>query len=220
MQFEERIINNYLKILCPTSLVDFSHRFINYYNNDINRIKSFFEIEEDVDLVVALFDDLEKIGYHYSKTDFSGYFTDNGAAAYVKENGKYSDDYLFKGIMHELVHYLYKNYVYGTDKKRITWVDEGLAQFVSNQKKDFLDDEDSIRNLIIENDGINLNRLNHDDKSFGENNGYKLSIIAIKYLYDNNSHDDFIKIIKDEKTLLNVGENIISDIRRSYGINK
>ena len=36
-------------------------------------------------------------------------------------------------------YHLYKYYVYGKDNERITWVDEGLAQFFSGQKDDLRD---------------------------------------------------------------------------------
>ena len=84
---------------------------------------------------------------------------------------------MFKGIMHELIHHLYKYYVYGKEKERITWVDEGLAQFFSNQKEELKNKEKY--NLFLEENlklinNINLNELNHNDRSFGNNNGYNL----------------------------------------------
>ena len=84
---------------------------------------------------------------------------------------------MFKGLIHELVHHLYKYYVYGKEKERIVWVDEGLAQFLSKQKDD-LQDDFIFEKFLIENvknsSDINLNELNHNDKSFAVK---KLTII-------------------------------------------
>ena len=121
--------------------------------------------------------------------------------------------------MHEITHYFYKYYVYGQDKKRIVWVDEGLAQLVSGQK-DYLNDKnifvDFLNANLKESIDLNLNLLNHDDRSFGNNNGYKLSYIAIRYLFDTNEKNDFLNIIKDEKLLTGVGNNVLRDAWNYY----
>ena len=209
MNFDISIKNNDLTVFCSKNLEEFSNEFISYYNQNIEYIKKELSIDKTVKLIVALTDDEKKAGLVYGKSSFSGFFTNTGCFAYINLNGNKTKDYMFKGLMYELTHHLYKYYVYGQDKERITWVDEGLAQFLSKQKDD-LEDESVFKTFIDENfkliDNINLNELNHDDRSFGNNNGYNLSYIAIRYLYENNSHQEFVNMIKNREKLLKYGD--------------
>ena len=211
--------NSYLTIHCSKNLEDFSNEFINYYKEHIDRIKEELMVTKQTRLIVMLTDDIEKAGFVYGKSSFSGFFNDKGAFAYINLNGDKTKEYIFKGLMHELTHHLYKYYVYGKEKERITWVDEGLAQFLSLQKED-LKDEKKYRLFLEENlkHNINLNELNHNDRSFGKNNGYNLSYIAIRYLYETNSHEKFIEIIKNQEKLLEYGDTILRDIIEVYNL--
>lgn len=211
--------NSYLTIHCSKNLEDFSNEFINYYKEHIDRIKEELMVTKQTRLIVMLTDDIEKAGFVYGKSSFSGFFNDKGAFAYINLNGDKTKEYIFKGLMHELTHHLYKYYVYGKEKERITWVDEGLAQFLSLQKED-LKDEKKYRLFLEENlkHNINLNELNHNDRSFGKNNGYNLSYIAIRYLYETNSHEEFIEIIKSQEKLLEYGDTILRDIIEVYNL--
>ena len=217
MDFDLSIKNNDLTIFCSKSLENFLNEFINYYNENIERVKEELSISQKPKIIVALTDDEEKAGFVYGKSSFSGFFNDKGAFAYINLNGNKTKEYMFKGLIHELIHYLYKYYVYGKDKKRITWIDEGLAQFFSKQKDD-LNNKEKYNLFLEENlkfiDNINLNELNHNDRSFGNNNGYNLSYIAIRHLYETHSHEEFVEIIKSEERLLEIGNTIINQIKK------
>lgn len=222
MDFDLNIKNNDLTIFCSKSLENFSNEFINYYNENIERVKEKLFISQKTKIIVALTDDEEKAGFVYGKSSFSGFFNDTGAFAYINLNGTKTKEYMFKGLIHELIHHLYKYYVYGKDKERITWVDEGLAQFFSNQKEE-LKNKEKYNLFLKENlkliDNIDLNELNHNDRSFGNNNGYNLSYIAIRYLYETHSHEEFIEIIKSKEKLLEIGNVIIGQIRGNEQFN-
>ena len=71
---------------------------------------------------------------------------------------------------------------------------------------------------ILIPDNIDLNKLNHTDRSFGNNNGYNLSYIAIRYLYETHSHEEFINIIKSKEKLLEIGSIIIETIKDNKSI--
>lgn len=204
MNFDLKIEDGNLLVYSSYGLEEFSYKFIDYYKNNIDRIKQMLEINEDLKIIVYLTDNKNIINFPYGVSDFSGYFNNTGAFAYINLKGKKTELYMFKGLMHEIVHHIYKFYVYGKDKERITWVDEGLAQFISGQKED-IDDIDSYNEFLYKNlknnIDINLNNLNHDDMSFGNSNGYNLSYIAIKYLYEISTHKEFIGTIKNADIL-------------------
>ena len=222
MDFDLSIKNNDLTIFCSKSLETFSNEFIDYYNENIERVKEELFISQKTKIIIDITDKKEKAGFVYGKSSFSGFFNDTGAFAYINLKGNKTKEYMFKGLIHELIHHLYKYYVYGKDKERITWVDEGLAQFFSNQKEE-LKNKEKYNFFLEENlkliDNINLNELNHNDRSFGNNNGYNLSYIAIRYLYETHSHEEFIEIIKSKEKLLEIGNVIIGQIRGNEQFN-
>ena len=223
MNFDLKIKNNNLTIFCSNSLENFSNEFINYFNENIGKIKEELSIDQDTKLIVALTDDKTQASFVYGKSSFSGLFTDKGAFAYINLNGNKTKEYMFKGLIHELVHHLYKYYVYGKDNERITWVDEGLAQFISRQKDDLKDDK-TYKTFLKENleysTNIDLNKLNHNDRTFGNNNGYNLSYIAIRYLYETHNHEEFINIIKSKEKLLELGSTLLEQIKEIKDTNK
>lgn len=217
MDFERVITDEGIIIYCDKVLYSFSKEFMNYYKQDILRIKKVLSLDLDINIIFALFSNSDIFGdLPYESNSFAGFFNDTGVTAYVNEYGNYTKDDLFKRLIHESVHFLYENYVYGKDKERITWVDEGLAQFISNQRKD-LEKIADYMNFVVDNIvDFDLNQLNHDDRSFGNNNGYNLAYIAIRYLYESNSHEMFLNIIKDEKYLKSIGSSILKEARKFY----
>lgn len=223
MTFDCKLEDANIIISCSKGLESFSREFINYYNRRIDRIRDELDIADNIKVKVFLTDDEKNAGFVYGKTSFSGYYTDFGAFAYINLNGGKDKEYMFKGLIHELIHHFYNYYVYGIDKERIVWADEGIAELFSN-KYDEYKDEDKYRLFLYENlkdiDSINLNELKHDDRSFGNNNGYKISYIAIRYLYENNTHQDFINIIKNREELLKYGQSIIKEIKNKYDIDR
>ena len=222
MNFDKKVLDGNLIIYCSNDLLDFSYEFINYYKENIGDIKSKLMINKDIILKVALFDIEKQNSFIYGKSDFSGFFNDIGAYAYINLYGEKNKECMFKGLMHELTHHLYKYYVYGKDKKRITWVDEGIAQYISGQKEELLDDNtynDFLKDNLKDIDQLELNKLNHDDRSFGKKNGYNLSYIAIRYLFETNKHKDFIDIISDYDVLIKIGDSVLKGACSYYDIN-
>ena len=66
---------------------------------------------------------------------------------------------------------------------------------------------------------IDLNELNHNDRSFGNKNGYNLSYIAIRYLYETTQQEEFADIIRNEATLKQLGEKILRHAKKHYSSN-
>lgn len=222
MNFDLNIEYGDLTIYCSKELENFSNDFIDYYNKHINIIKTNLGIKKNIKLIVALTDDVSQAYFVYGVSDFSGFFNDDGVFAYINLNGKKNKDYMFKGLMHELTHHLYKYYVYGKEKERITWVDEGIAQFISGQRQELKDItlyNTFLQQNLINIEHLNLNELNHNDKSFRDYNGYNLSYIAIRYLYETKKLEEFINIINNQETLLKIGESILHDVCNYYNMN-
>lgn len=217
-----QITSSNINIYCLRGLEKFSNDFINYCNNNIGYILEKLGIIKYEKIIININYMKNNNDNIYGGTNFSGFFNEKGADVYISLNNGFENNKIFKAIMHEITHHLYKYYVYGKNNPRITWVDEGIAQFISNQFEEY--NEDKVYNkFLLDNlsdiNSFNLNILNHNDRSFGNNNGYNLSYIAIKYLYETNSHDEFIKIIKDKDLLLNIGTTIIDSIKKYYDIN-
>ena len=223
MDFDKKIKDKNLIIYCSNNLEDFAYEFKEYYYKSIKNIKESLDITEEIKIIVALTDKIEEANFVYGKSSFSGFFTDTGAFAFICLNEDKTKEYMFKGLMLEIVHYLYKYYVYGAQKNRIVWVDEGIAQLLSGQKDEFQDDS-LFKEFVIKNikdlQNFNLNTLDHKDKNFGNKNGYNLSYIALKYLHDNFEKQKFLEIIKDENTLKQLGTYIIDEIKNNFVIDK
>lgn len=219
MNYDKKIEQDELTILCSKELENFSNNFIKYYQDNIDYILNVFGINERVKLLIFLTDDADIIDFKYGKSDFAGFFNDTGAFAYINLYGEKDEEYFKKGIMHELIHHLYKFYVYDLNKPRITWVDEGLAQLFSGQKEYLKSIDvynDFLKVNLPNNENIDLNNLNHEDSSFGNCNGYNLAYIAIRYLFEKNSKNDFLNLITDENKLRVNGTNIIDTISNEY----
>ena len=117
---------------------------------------------------------------------------------------------------HELFHIMYQELI--RDKKsieRIMWFDEGMAQLFSGEFKDNFDDWESfVKDTISKTKEVpNLNELSHG-KSFETENysGYKLSLIAVKTIYDKLGLEEFKKLMSDTKKIREYGENILKEI--------
>ena len=222
MKFDMSIKNQDLTIYSSKNLGDFSNEFIIYYNENIERIKNALLVKGNIKQIVAITDDESNANFVYGKSSFSGFFNNTGSFAYINLNGDKTKDYMFKGLMHELTHHLYKYHVYGAAKERITWVDEGLAQLLSGQKEE-LQNNTSYQLFLEENlkdiEDIDLNELNHNDRSFGNKNGYNLSYIAIRYLYETTQQEEFADIIRNEATLKQLGEKILRHAKKHYSSN-
>ena len=222
MNYDLSIKAKNLTVYCSKSLQEFSKEFVDYYSKSIDGIKNNLGVNDDIKLVVFLTDNIKYANFVYGYSDFSGFFNDNGAFAYVNLNGKQDKCLMIRKVIHELVHHIYLYYVYGEKNERITWADEGIAQLFSGQNEK-LNDANLYNDFLSQNlscvKNFNLNQLNHDDKSFLNDNGYNLSYIAVRYLYETNSLDKFINIISNHDILIEIGSSVLKDACSYYGIN-
>lgn len=118
-------------------------------------------------------------------------------------------------LAHEFIHIIYLEFILNNDfYKRVTWLDEGVAQYLSGEMKDL--DFDRYYNDIIDNlkEVPNLNNLNHG-KSFVNDkyNGYALAYITVKYLSETT---DLLEVLKSYNKSLEVGESALKEALEYY----
>ena len=129
---------------------------------------------------------------------------------------------------HEAFHMYYRKYIYKND--RIVWFDEGLAQFLSGENDNWLFDEEKFKDVFTKYNElyIPINNLNEriqgndnvpDDLIFQRQNvfeGYKMSLLIIKYLIDKNGINYIFDILKDNEEIRKIGNNIIDEMIDYY----
>lgn len=129
---------------------------------------------------------------------------------------------------HEAFHIYYKKYVYKDD--RIVWFDEGLAQYLSGENDLWINNEERMSSNFLTfynnykeitnlNDRIQGNSTVPDDLIFSREgifDGYRMSLLAIKYL-DSKYGISYIKeLMKDNKSIRKLGETIINEMIEYY----
>ena len=148
---------------------------------------------------------------------------DNGVYTIKNNNTEYIslDAYMRRVAtpVHEFVHIIYfDNCAHNNNKFRVVWLDEGLAQNLSGEydylEKDFskfIEFYSDIKNntkYIPKLEGIKHgNKFKNDDYDL-----YKLSYLAVKYLFDTMTKDEIYDIIMDYKKSNELGEYIMSDM--------
>ena len=121
---------------------------------------------------------------------------------------------------------MYSKYYYKDN--RITWFDEGLAQYLSGEfEKYSLDDWKNLF-LFYRQNSVNVNnindRINGDEsvpdefifKRKGVFEGYAASLLAVKYLFDEMGENYVYKLIFDNDSIMKIGLNILDIINEYY----
>ena len=184
----KKIIENRKSILKKLQLKDIRKIIINLYDDRKRFVK---EIERD---------------YRESKVPIYCRGTiQNGKIYFLLdtqiERQTYKYEIELRKILHEYIHIIYNEYILNS-KNRITWLDEGLAQNLSNEKGRFLKKKFPILDSNINE--IDLNSLKHEEGTFMTQNinGYDVSYLTVKYLIDTTSHDEFNKLIRNNEKIL------------------
>lgn len=218
----------------PDSLKFITDNISSILNDSLSLYKSLFEIENFRKIQINYFDNINTFReYIYSlrgeKESLPDYATgtfDNGMInAFINPNILIGTP-LYKKMLfmasHELFHIMYKELVWEKEhKKRIIWFDEGMAQLFSGEYKELLDDNNFrnwLNNLIESTKEIpNLNELRHGAKFENDRySGYKLSFLAVKYLFDTLDFEEFKNLIHDTDKIESYGSDIIKDAINWY----
>lgn len=207
---------------------------LNYITNDLEYIlneslelyKNIFDVERFRKIQINYFDNLvnfrsfiyELRGEKKSLPKYAKGTFDNGMInAFIEPNiieGTPLFNHRKYNASHELFHIMYQELVWGkNNNERIVWFDEGMAQFFSDEnKKEMTLDFSNWFNRVKNNTIIipNLNELNHGNGfETGEYSGYNLSLLAVKYLYDQLGINEFKKLIPDNEKIIELGSTII-----------
>ena len=91
-----------------------------------------------------------------------------------------------------------------------------MAQLFSGENNKLLNDDNFINwfKYLIDTTKVipNLNDLKHGSSFVNKDyNGYKLSLLAVKYLYDNLDFEDFKKLLSDTKKVEEYGLNVLNE---------
>lgn len=198
--------------------------FVSYYKKNINALFNKFHLKNIKKMEIKLFSDKSLLGnILYKLGDFAGFFNNKGVNCYINVSGNKSDNYIIKAIMHEIIHHIYRFYIEEEVDSRIVWFDEGLAMNFSLQNDKYKDEDtfkEFLNNRVFSITNIPcINNLKHGSDFVNKNyNGYDLAYLAVKYLIENNSDEDFYLIMKNKKVIRDIGENIL-DIAINYYYN-
>lgn len=219
---------NLCKINYSDSLEDLAEATVQLLNKKIIEYRLFFESSISEQIVVNYFDTVEGFrefiyeirGERDSLPEYARGTYDNGMVN-ACVNPKFQLKRLYTAS-HELFHILYMKYILNNDySKRIVWYDEGMAQFMSGEK-DSLNDDCLFKEFYLkvreETKVIpQMNSLEHGNSFVNEDyNGYDLSYLAIRYLSEVLSAEQFKDLMSDFSKISQLGDGIIQKIFSYY----
>lgn len=226
-QFE----NNNFVLYAPDSLNYITKDMEDILNKSLKMYKNIFDIDKFRKVQINYFDDIEEFrkfiynsrGETESLPNYAKGTFDNGMInAYIESD--ITDDNLYNkrkyNASHELFHIMYQELILNKNNiSRIIWFDEGMAQLFSFEYENELSNFNNfVKDIISETKVIpNLNELSHGSNFITEDyNGYKLSLIAVKYLYDKLGIDEFKKLLYNDNEIIKYGDKILYGIFDKY----
>ena len=226
---KEQFNNENFILYSPDSLKYITDNMFSILNDAIAFYKKLFDIDSFRKIQINYFDSLEKFReYIYSLRKerkslpeyATGTFDKGMINAFIKPNLLVGSPLYNKSLYlanHELFHIMYQELIWERKKlKRIVWFDEGMAQLFSGENNYLLNDDNFIKwfKYLIDTTKVipNLNDLKHGSSFVNEEyNGYKLSLLAVKYLYDNLDFEDFKMLLYDTKRVEEYGLNVLNE---------
>ena len=209
------------KINFSNTLQDLANATSELLQKKIIEYKKLFDIKFDDKIIVNYFDDLEKFrkfiykirGEIESLPEYAEGTYDNGMVnAYIEPDKQLEKIYT---ASHELFHILYFKYVLKDDySKRIVWYDEGMAQFMSGEKDEDINEENFKKYYLKVKEETktipNLNDLEHGNSFYNsEYNAYDLSYLSIRYLNEVLNLEEFEKLMYDFLNIKKYGDNLV-----------
>ena len=224
----EMIETKLCKINYSNSLQELATATTKLLENKIIEYKELFDIEFNKKIIINYFDSLEEFrefiykirGERQSLPEYAkGTYDKNMVNAFIESKIQLKRLYT---ASHELFHILYMKHILKNDySKRIIWYDEGMAQFMSGEKDKYTNEElfkDFYLKVKRETKLIpNLNNLEHGNLFYNEEyNGYDLSYLSIKYLYEILEPQEFRKLMTEFSRIKEYGNDIIYNMFNYY----
>lgn len=218
----------------PDSLKYITDPMEDILKEKINEYKKIFNVDEYDKFQINYFDDIDKFRsfiYELRGEDKSlpiyaqGTFDNDMVNAYIQNNlDPSSPKYHSRLYMasHEIFHIMYRNIILKPLKmNRIIWYDEGMAQFLSGEYSKYLDEDEFIKFFLETKTNTkvipDLNSLSHGENFENDSySGYRLSYLAIRYLYETLGSNDFFELMKNENKILEYGTTIINEMFDFY----
>lgn len=219
--------NGLCKINYSESLQELADTTIILLQDKIKEYESFFDISIDEEIVVNYFDDLDefrKFICEIRREDTlplyaEGTYDGGMINAYIETDSQLERRFT---ASHELFHILYLKYILNDDySKRIVWYDEGMAQFMSGEK-DYLNDRNNFelfyKKVRVKTKRIPiLNKIEHGEMFCNDDyNGYELSYLAVRYLSEILSGNDFKELIYKFDEIKKIGNDVIDKMLTYY----
>lgn len=231
-QFE----NNSFVLYSPDSLQYITNDLEIILNESLELYKKIFDVDQYRKVQINYFDNIEDFrnyiyelrGKKESLPKYAKGTFDNGMInAFIQPNiieGTPLFIHRKYNASHELFHIMYQELIWKRNNQdRIEWFDEGMAQFFSgeNTKEMTLDFTNWLNMVKSHTKRIpNLNDLSHDSGfETKDYDGYNLSLLAVKYLYDKLGIDKFKKIISNNNMIMKLSSNIVEDAFNYYDNN-
>ena len=214
--------NNYTRILKFYHLESYNQYCINLFD-DLQKFRNFiiFDMRNGnntlPDYAVGTYDKGMCNQFVGFKKDEKGVYT------VINNKVEYISDKAYRRRIvtpiHELVHIIYpNNVIHGNVELRVVWIDEGLAQNLSGEY-DYLDNDVNefikfYKNVKNETKIIpKLKGIKHGKDFRNENYDlYKLSYLAVRYLFETMSQEEIYDIIMDYEKSNEIGEHILNDM--------
>ena len=152
---------------------------------------------------------------------------DKGVYVLKDCKAKYISDKVYRRRIstpiHELVHIIYlNNCISGSSNFRVVWFDEGLAQNLSGEydylEQDFNEFVKFYNKVKKETKYIpELKGIKHGNDFRNDNYDlYKLSYLAVRYLFQTMTQDEIYNIVMDYNKTNEIGKNIMTDMFKYF----
>lgn len=221
---KKQIDNENFVLYSPDSLKYITDKLEGILNDSVLLYKDLFDVTSFRKVQINYFDDKNKFkeyvyslrGERNSLTEYAqGVFDRGMITAFIRPDIPINSD-LYKNKLHmsshELFHIMNREIILNSSYNRIVWFDEGMAQYFSKEFEDY--DIKDIYNKTLETTKRipDLNSLKHGNSFKNEEyDGYLLSYLSVRYLYETLGKDKFKELIHNEKEILNYGKSVIED---------
>lgn len=233
-----KIYDEEFTLISTEKLKMFCQPVIEYTKKRLELYKKLFNVESLNKLTYVIYDDLEQYRQDYRESSHEeppiysrGSFGKTGCTIVFDRIPKEGTPMYYAKLgtcAHEAFHIYYRDLVYKNPKERIIWFDEGMARFFSGQK-DYMNDEQfkkyylkfkkNYRPITNLNERIQGNASVPDDKIFkreGVIDGYDISYLAIRYLYETKGITYIKKLMRNNDEILKVGNTVIDEMIKYY----